>query len=276
MAKTITVRTVQGIGDLFWVYQKLAPHFDTINLDILCIGTSPVQQRAQAFCAMLPKVRHVAYRVVRPTEYQRVAQTTFALADVIRAAPGAVDYAVNAPLERGRALRELDDGAAIEEFVDLRGVPTAAPPREDYLCVFVAGAKAATVWQPAQWAPVIERLAGRMGTRRIVLVGAAWDIPVQDLIQSMLQRRRYVVTSQVASLDLAGTLDVIRRARFFLGYQSGLNVLADNYDVPQLMLYFPPLRPMLYTWAKPANVGTRFHAMTFADNPAPVVDALSL
>jgi hypothetical protein len=29
--KTITIRRVQGVGDVFWVYQKLSPLFDVIN-----------------------------------------------------------------------------------------------------------------------------------------------------------------------------------------------------------------------------------------------------
>lgn len=275
--RSTTLTTVQGIGDLFWVYQKTAPHFDAIDLNILCIDmASPIQRRAEAFCGMLPKVRRVRYRKVTSPDYDAVAHTHHRVADVIASAPGPSEYAANAPMEQGIALRDIDPGYPIEEFVALRGVPTSPPAREDYLCVFVAGGKSPITWLPAQWVPVVRRLADRVGTRNVALIGAAWDRAVQGVIGVALRRAGYRVTDHVGRLDLVATLDVIRRARFFLGYQSGLNVLADNYDVPQLMVYFPFLRPMLYTWAKPANVRTRFHAMTFADHPSAAVDSIPL
>ena len=274
MPKSITVNTVQGIGDIFWVYQKLAPHFEVVHMNILCIDLGPVQLRAKPFCAMLPKIGNVTYQKVAPTVYHQLAQARIAMADVLRRAPRPVDYAVNAPLEAGINLRDIDPGIAVDEFVDL-GLPETVQ-RGDYLCAFVAGAKGSQVWPAARWVDVIRKIAGRMSTKQIVLIGAEWDKPVQDPIFSDLRRAGYKMTTHVGTMGLADSIGVIRESRFFVGFQSGLNVLAENYDVPQMMVYFAKLRPMMYTWCKPSSVGTSFHAMTFADDPAPVINGLAL
>ena len=189
---------------------------------------------------------------------------------------GPVEYAVNAPLESGKNLRDIDPGALVEEFVDLKGVPAEPIERGDYLCVFVAGAKNGQVWPWSFWIPAIKRLARRLDTKRIALIGAEWDKQVQDPIAADLKRIGFEVRNHVGSVGLPGTIDIIRRARFFLGYQSGLNVLAENYDVDQGMFYFPKLRAMMYTWCKPQNIKTKFHAMTFDDDANAFIDALPL
>lgn len=265
MGKTVTVNTVQGIGDIFWVYQKLAPHVDAINLNILVINEGAIQVRARAFCGMLPKVAKVEYVHVPLARYHAIARRRYAVAPVIESA-SAADYAVNARLEQGVGLREIDPGYAIEEFVDL-GLPETVE-QSDYLCAFVAGAQNALCWGADRWVDAITKIARHIGTKRIALIGAAWDLAVQESIGAKLRRIGYEVESHVGTMELADSIDVIRRAQFFIGYQSGLNVLADNYDVRQLMIYYKSLEPMMYTWCKRENIGSRYHAMTFAQDIA--------
>ena len=261
MPRTVTINTVQGIGDIFWVYQKLAPYFDVINLVICCIGFSNVQIRAKAFCKMLPKVVGIEYRQVGPMVYHQLACKRCTLASVLTS-KGAVDYAVNAPLEIGIKLRDIDPGSRIEEFVNL-GLP-AQVQRTDQLCVFVAGSSGNEVWNVEQWLVAIKKLADKMQTKSIVLIGADWDKVIQAQVLAGLAG--YRVTNHVGTLGLADSVNVIRQSKFFIGFQSGLSVIADNYDVPQLMMYFKKLEPMMYSWCKPANIKTKFHAATFADN----------
>jgi hypothetical protein len=261
MPKSVTINTVQGIGDIFWVYQKLAPHVDVLNLNILCPWRpSALQERSRDFCAMLPKVG--AFRYVRTdlAYYNRVASARLAIASVLGSA-GVVDYAVNGPLEQGVGLREIDPDYGIEEFVDL-GLPESVE-RGDFLCAFVAGEQNSRCWTEQRWVDAIGKIADRIGTKRIALVGAEWDKVVQDGIGKKLVGLGYAVANHVGALSIDASIDVIRRARFFVGYQSGLNVLADNYDVPQLMVYYPILQPMMFTWCKRENMNGNFRAMTF-------------
>jgi ADP-heptose:LPS heptosyltransferase len=211
------------------------------------------------------------FRKVPRSEYQRLARSRFSVQSVI-GARNPVDYTVNAPLEAGVNLRDIDAHSKLDEFVDL-GLP-ASVEREDYLCLFVAGAKSINVWKPDVWAKHAMYLARRLGVARIALIGAEWDRAVQSEVHRILALRHEVVVYVGSPLEQ--TLDIIRRSRYFFGYQSGLNVLAENYNVPQLMVYFPKLRSMLYTWCKPMSVRTIFHAMTFDCDAAKVIDALPL
>lgn len=268
MSKTITINTVQGIGDIFWCYQKLAPYFDVININVLYLEATAVQLRAKAFCHMLPKVGTVGYVKVSTPEYKRVTRTTFTLP----AGPVA-DYAVNAPLERGINLRDIDPGSQIEEFVDL-GLP-ATVEQDDYLCAFVSGTQNHLCWKPHTWISTIRQLANRIGTKRISLIGAEWDIIIQDVVNAELCSE-FTVANHTGSMGLADSVDIIRRAQYFVGFQSGLNVIAENYDVPQLMIYYKHLEPMLYTWCKPQNIRTKFTAATFDDNISNVIKGLPM
>ena len=266
------VHTVQGIGDIFWCYQKLAPYVDSLDLRILCVSNNEVQHRAKAFCEMLPKVASVKYVCGPPSRYGTVSRSRYDLLEVLSlGAVMPVDYAVNAPLEQGIPLRQVDPGMAIEEYVSLRGVPDEAPPQDDYLCLFVAGAKTGDQYSAVRWALAAARLARRLGTDTVRIIGAGWDLRQQEELPPHLNT--FNVHSHIGAA-LPETIDIIRRSRFFFGYQSGLNVLADNYDVPQLMVYYNKLRLMQYTWPKPANVRTRFHAMTFGESPQDVIEAL--
>jgi hypothetical protein len=269
--RTISINTVQGIGDIFWVYQKLAPYFDTINLNILCVDTGIIQTRARAFCKMLPKVGAVTYQKVDGRTYNRVAQTRFAMSDVLHRAPGPLDYAVNSPLETGVNLRDVDPEYPIEEFVDM-GLP-ATVERGDYLCVFVSGTnRTPSVWTPAQWGVAIRQVAFAMTPTpsRIIFVGAAWDQQIATEVATRLPDF-LTVTGFVGGLSLEGSMEIIRGSRLFLGYQSGLNVIAENYNVKQLMVYFDKLLLMRNTWCKPESIRTRFWAITFATEPRSIV-----
>jgi hypothetical protein len=268
----VSINTVQGIGDIFWVYQKLAPYFDTINVNILCLQPTAVQLRAESFCKMLPKVRDVTHTQVSRDAYKRVTEGMFKLSDVLNAS-GAVDYAVNAPLEHGVNLRDIDPETRVEEFVDL-GLPPQVG-RANYLCAFVSGQQHSLCWMPDKWIHAIKLLTKRLNTDRVVLVGAEWDRTVQHEIYTDL-RDSYLVDSHVGNLSVADSINVIRRSRFFVGFQSGLNVIAENYDVPQLMLYYKSLEPMMYTWCKLANVRTLFNAATFQDDAATMIDSITL
>jgi len=263
--KTITINTVQGIGDIFWCYQKLAPHVERVNINVLCLDFDALQQRARDFCRMLPKVGGVSYSQVSDAAYRRVVRMQARLAELLALPDGSiVDYAVNAPLERGVKLREIDPGFAVQEFVDL-GIE---PPQHlsDYLCAFVSGTQNDLCWSPGEWVAAIRQLAAKIGTDQVLLIGAQWDAPVQSFIEGEL-RARLRVANYTGLLSLADSIRIIRGAKFFFGFQSGLNVIADNYDVRQLMLYYESLKPMMFAWCKEQNADARiYRAATFRDS----------
>lgn len=297
--REIIVNTVQGIGDIFWVYQKLAPYFDKLHLNILCTAlNNNVQQRGMQFAKMLPKVESVTMSKVSSETYTRVASTHVSIEEVLRTYDAFLDgelqspnhdpelsaltianehttinYAVNAPLEIGTRIEAIDHGTMLEEFVDL-GLPKVVP-KEDYLCLFVAGAKNDKLWTPKTWVKLVDGMMTKLNLSNVVLIGAEWDVPVQSEIEQLLETK-YTVVNYVAEFDLRDSIDVIRRSKFFIGYQSGLSILADNYDVQQLMIYFEQLRPMMYSWCKQKNLGTTFQAACFDDSVEAILENLKL
>lgn len=73
--KTITIKTVQGVGDVFWVYQKLSPYFDKINFIICVINLDcPVQKRVLPFLKLLPKVDNFKLELVTSEYYDSLAK----------------------------------------------------------------------------------------------------------------------------------------------------------------------------------------------------------
>lgn len=279
MPKAITINTVQGIGDIFWCYQKLAPYFDRININVMCLSLVSLQMRAKAFCKMLPKVGAVNFVVVKHEQYQRVACGRFPLADLVLQdlsldREPVVDYSVNAPLEQGVNLADIDPGSELASPIDLGLRPEVE--RGDYLCAFVSGTRNDLCWSPGEWLAAIRVLAQRLGTNRVKLIGAQWDKGAQDFVEAGLKASGYEVTNHTGHLELADSINVIRGARFFVGFQSGLGVIADNYDVPQLMLYYRSLVRMSYTWCKPENARRVFHAATFNESTEAIVARLGV
>jgi len=261
----MTVNTVQGIGDIFWVYQKLAHHVDKINWRIWRISNDPVQYRAKDFALLLTKTETVAFPLVDLSQYHALARTTFPLAQVLE--HDTVNYAVNAALESGLDLYTMDHGYFPESFVPFEHLTMAGmPPVEDALCLFVSGSRLDFVWDVNQWAEYTSRIMDQLSIHKIRVIGTTWDEWAANEVTILLQRMGYEVRNFCSKISMSLTIDTIRSSYFFFGYQSGLSVIAENYNVPQIMMYFPHLKDMLYTWAKPANRRTRYFATTF-DNP---------
>ena len=259
MSRTITVNTVQGIGDIFWVYQKLAPYVDTINWRIWVVSDSPVQYRSREFLSLLPKTGTVKFPLVELAKYHELARTSHPLQEVLK--HDAVNYAVNYALEQGNDFYTMDYSYTPLARVELRcGSPR---PIDDVLCLFVSGSRLDYVWSTEQWASHTDYLLRVLGLSTVVVIGADWDQWAANEVSVYLQRMGHNVVNYCKQLNLAETIKVIRSSYFFFGYQSGLGVLAENYNVPQLMVYFPFLRNMMYTWAKPDSRHSRYHAMTF-------------
>lgn len=268
----VTITTVQGIGDIFWCYQKLAPFYDWIHFNVLTIDNAcPVQTRAKEFLTLLPKYSGHEFTQVAREDYHRIAT----LRPQLPIEGPWFEYAVNNWLEGGTSLYEIDDEPVLK-FVQLRSVPET-DLRISTIVVFVAGMKGnqeAGLWSPHQWAEVAKRMMQRFKAAQFDFVGAAWDKDSAEAVIEILERDGLRCQNLCGHLNLAESTYIIRTGKAFLGYQSGLNVLAENYDVPQLMVYFDRLEPMMHTWKKPGSKS--FHATTFGsfDSVGEVIAAM--
>ena len=256
----LTITTVQGIGDLFWCYQKLSPLYPGIHFNVLTIDNGcKIQTRASEFLTLLPKHRATKFTQVDLDTYNRVTAIKPTLPDP----HGRIwfEYAVNAWLESGVSLYEIDQ-APVEQRVELIGVREPARQVES-ICVFVAGHKGMDlpVWKPHQWADACELMAKHFGADGFDFIGADWDHPQAQEVIECLRQRGWPSENLCGRMGIAESLYYMRSSKAFLGFQSGLGILAENYDVPQLMVYFDHLEAMMHTWKKPGS--TSFHATTF-------------
>lgn len=74
-------------------------------------------------------------------------------------------------------------------------------------------------------------------------------------------------TDKLIEYPFENIIYVIKNAQYFVGYQSGLSILADNYNIPQTMLYFNFLGDVMYSWPKNENIKNNiYNSFKFEDN----------
>lgn len=265
MQREITLNVPQGIGDIFWAYQKIAPSVETIHLNILCtVADCPVQRRALDWIVLWPQIGRVAMTVVSDERYEAIAHARYDLGAILRAnddGPAEFDYSCNGPLEEGIRLEAIDP-----EPVEW-GVPIATTacklPRPQFIAGYVTGHRAAGTWELQDWATLFSRVA-RALSLPVVLIGAEYDRAALDVCGAMLGTLG-IDAAIACDWPPGRVLHLLRAARLFIGYQSGLNVLADNMDVRQLMVYFDHLELMQNAWCKPRNIRSRFFSALFRE-----------
>ncbi len=71
-------------------------------------------------------------------------------------------------------------------------------------------------------------------------------------------------------------MHILKNSKLYLGYQSGLNIMADNMDVKQVIMYYSMLEKMKYTWCKKENIGKTFYADMFSSPPREVAKHMTL
>lgn len=261
--KSITLTVPQGLGDIFWVYQLYAKKFDVINFTIgIANKPNEIQLRAVDWLYTLPKVGNVDWVQMEIQPYRELLAYDGPLLEEDGV------YACNKPLERGVRLEELGDPQwdVPVRMNDVIGF--------NYTCLYVSGnAKMNGIegqWQDYEWIEFVKLFHTKYpNTPPMVVIGAEFD---RDMVEFLCENILNV-TSFIAEPP-SKVLTVIKKANFFIGYQSGLGVMADNLDTPQLMMYFEKYQDLRYAWCKPQNVKTKFHADTMDRSPSQVIESL--
>lgn len=275
--KDITLNVPQGIGDIFWIYQKFAPYFDVINFNILIIESSAVQKRARNFLELLPKCGSVNFKLVSPNEYTKNVLSKPKLSSIIvrySQTNKEFNYCCNTWLESGIRLEDIDKQFPIETNVDIRS-ESCMLPHEKYIILYVCGHKSKLVWTDDNWIDFMKMLYEKHEINLpVYVIGASYDKDMvlnihNKLIQNNFTSHHYV------DFPISNIIHMIRNAELFIGYQSGLNIIADNFDTPQIMLYYDSLKAMTDTWVKPQNIESKiFKAFYFSQPPKEIIENL--
>lgn len=277
-----------GVGDIFWVYQKIYHYFDEINFLITIVGNTrlDIQKRSEGLVKFFPKVRNVEFIEYGPQIHDFIHKEYKTLRQVFRE----VDYREDLPehvtnyyhfrlqaniwLEAGIRLEDIDQPLKTAFHLPLPTQPIGNLPSE-YLLVYVSGdterhsSNLPYLWSPEVWTRLIVRayrkLFGSRRSAKIVLTGALFDVVTLDKIADLLAPYGIPV-HKVYQPAAPGLFWLLSSARYFIGYQSGLNILAENFKTRQLMIYFPVYREIADTWVSPEGRVDRFNWAYF-DTP---------
>lgn len=289
--KEITLNVCQGVGDIFWVYQKFAPYVDKINFRITHVHNSnkDISNRAIDFLKLLPKTGKIDYWLTSSEEYQWIADNYHPIDRILEKLNlgfnGPFDHACNHPLEEGIRIEDIDKNYPIETNTEINITSCLLDfnPKE-YICLYVSGStkhpeviKNVGIWTNEQWVEFIIKFYNRFKLNNpIAIIGADYDKETTLIIEKLLSKNGFNIKSYI-NYPASNVLYIIKNSLCFIGYQSGLNILADNMDVKQIMLYFPMLKKMLYTWCKQENWDKNiFNAATFDEPIDSIVKNLKL
>lgn len=288
--KRITLNVCQGVGDIFWVYQKFAPYFDIIDFNILITDSGDARQsRSLAIIKSLPNVGIVNGKMVTPAVYKEIANNVYPMEEIFQQyeyGQMEFEYCCNRPLEEGTRIEDIDPKYPIEEIVPLPikeyKLPGGADWSSGYICFYVSGdtrdlvaRKNLEIWDLVTWAQLLEGMFLKLkAIYPVAILGASIDTDVVLNMETVLKSRNFDV-GHFIDLEPGHLFDLMKKSKYFVGYQSGLSILADNLDIPQLMIYFQSFKKMKYTWAKKKNLEKKiFQAGLFSDTIKEIVDQL--
>lgn len=277
--REITLGVPQGLGDIFWVYQKFCKHFDRINFEILVTDRGKVSTRASDWLSLLPKVGLISLKDVHGETYSKVINKYHSMNDIVDKYNSGLSkyfyYACNNPLEIGKRIEDIDPDFAIEETVPIKSSELQLPFPE-YTLIYVCENslhKSDDRWHVDQWNEFFERYYDEISNLPMVLIGATYDERIMVRISDHLTSKK-IPLAKFVQISPPKVCYLMEKCKVFLGYQSGLNIMADNLDIPQFMLYFPYLQPMMYTWCKKNNIQNKFLAEIFSKSPKECIDLI--
>lgn len=284
--KHITVLVPQGVGDIFWVYQKVKPHCDTISFEIgmiqgLAEDRNVIQRRSESLISYLPDVVSVTTKLLDDAGYHKMFDTVFDLGALLNCGSEGgslyITYNVNGLLDRGVNLEDID---TLPVQYDIELPMVSGKFEDDYILLYVSGTTrhrnmphVRYLWSVEQWGQLAVDLMSTFG-KRVILTGATFDSDVMDGVVSYVSQRGLEI-EMVLNPDGPSLFTLIKNSAVFVGYQSGLNILADNLNVKQVMVYFPEAMIMGSSWVKPSNRDVRFKYVSFNDDPYIVVHHVS-
>lgn len=267
--KSITIKTVQGLGDIVWCLQRLYPYFEQVHIRIMMIKDEPLQKRSlPLFRSFFPDfVKSIEMVPCTPEEYNEVYKSDFYVTDILQeykenewaAQEKIYTFASNHQLELGERIEFLDPNLTIQETLPFSS-KKAVTKFEGYATVYVSGTKMnIKSWSITDWAEYVSGVMHKFNIDLpIILTGAEFDTGTLSSL-SMLLNMKGLTTDYYIGGDPQQTIDFLRRSEFFIGYQSGLNILCDQLDVPQIMLYFDFLKELRTSWPKKKNLKNGSH-----------------
>lgn len=263
-----------GIGDMVWCARKLVNFPEPWGLEVSC----DEPRRGLPFAKLLPQCRSARYGTFKAT--MRHPQGVY---DRLPEKPGTYYTDANTVLHDGRSLADYLKELPDSPYFEMLTAPAEQSRAKSLLdgvarplgvfCSSWSNAKSFRVG-PEAWEAIVVRLVRETGATPIFL-GTDWDA---SFTWEVVARYRRVEPGNpgvvVLQEDLGTIVELIRRLRYLVGFQSGLNILAASLRVPTCLVYLPHIASIHPHW-RPADQDARFcSAALTTDAPAALADYL--
>lgn len=275
MQKEINLLTVQGIGDIFWVYQKFCSYFDIINFYVCYIEDTPIQRRSEKWVKILPKA-NVFYHQIQARDYDYLLTRSYKMKSLLnnynKNPKGKFYYACNKELETGNRLENINKEYETAWNIKLPLTPIS-DINQDYIVLYVSGSVGSDgVWTEEQWIDFVEKFYIKYKINYpIYIIGAKFDENKVLSLSNKLKIKNYILIDKEPS----EVCWLLKNAKFFIGYQSGLSIIADNLNTKQIMLYYDKLTKLRNSWPKKKNIENKIYTSgLFGEKPEKVLSYL--
>ena len=266
-----------GIGDISWIYSKLAGLGRPLRIEVADSGP----RRALPYLKLLPLVKEARYvKTPNPAKMRNGDKARpWWHPDVLiaRANKGeAIPIDLNGWLEAGNRIEGFMPEAPTVHHYEIV-LTTDCPLRTRlacagdstwprFICFYCANSDTVRRWhgwKPAQWAALARMLMQEYDFNGIVLLGAEWDRSFANEVYGVFEVQ---TLNLVGQLELAETLLVLRNALYLVAFPSGIPILATVMSRPTLMFYPESLTGLMTSWVPPDVLqdGT-YKAMHFCD-----------
>ena len=229
-------------------------------------------RRAERWIPLFPKAGRVSFRYSPQNDHRRCTREHFCMNELLRKydeGQRTFLYGVNGPVERGTPLEDLDKEKC-ESYLTVKSEKCDIP--DDYYIFYCSGSTDSPhcmngpngTWPLEKWHKFLVKTHEKLGGTA-VFMGATYDVNVLKSFEEFALKN-HINFRTYRNEEPAKVMHVIKNAKFFIGYQSGLNVLADNEKIRQVELIFNKYRQIPYMWAIPEGRGKFYNGMNF-DTP---------
>lgn len=248
-----------GIGDLSWLYSKLHDLGATKDIGLAYSDGHP--RRSQPLVRLLPNVKDLGYTSWNNYPRRAISWDT----DLASLGDGEYYIQVNTGLEKGQRLETMFPNQRTEFHYPLN-IPKESKSEAKKVLSSIQGSHKIglyasahyneQIWMLSEWKEFISMIRDEYPDAAFYLIGATWDNLTYDLYK-VLKEEKWNVCGLVGSQDLSVTLEVIKGLDYFFSYPSGLGIMADVLNTPNMMWIWKDIHPELVgTFSCPDNLAT--------------------
>lgn len=276
--RELSIVTHPGIGDFSWIYSKLVHSPYPLRIRI---AEDAKTERALPYVKLLKNIEHVEYGEKQDYFVLKDAWNAY-FGDFLDAAERGEDLYISANnwLEEGNRLEEFMPDLPTEfhyeirtteddEFIAERYLPEGSV----YFGIYTSsqgGVNSWNAWSRFEWMDFVKRVRNEYPHVVFVLVGAKWDMDLTDRFSGDLRREGIEHINLCGKTPMGVCVEVLKRLAYFAGFASGMGILSNVLNRPQLMLYPDHLEKLMTSWPCPVSLGFGSHQYSLWARPSRV------